>query len=121
TGSSAWSTDGTRRTRGRPARTWTSGRGARPSRPRPFSFRTSPARGNCAWIGVNGGLALGKDADDTLDVNANGFGSEIWDFPYEQKSGRADSARAEAMPGMFISPFWNDMILGEESEDFGRI
>src|SRR6185436_12373918 len=74
-----------------------------------------------AWIGVNGGLALGKDADDTLDVNANGFGSELWDFPYEQKSGRADSARAEAMPGMFISPFWNDMILGEESEDFGRI
>ncbi len=74
-----------------------------------------------AWVGVNGGLALGKSPTDTLDVNSNGFGTLLWDFPGAQKAGRQDTAGAFDMPGMFIAPFWADMILGDSSATYGRI
>lgn len=74
-----------------------------------------------AWIGVNGGIALGKSATDTLDVNANGFGTRQWDFPNPQKGGREDTSGADDMPGMFIAPFWADMIVGDTSGAYGRI
>jgi hypothetical protein len=74
-----------------------------------------------AWIGVNGGLALGKSPLDTLDVNSNGFGTRLWDFPGAQKSGRDDTAGAYDMPGMFIAPFWADMIAGSGATDYGRV
>jgi hypothetical protein len=74
-----------------------------------------------AWIGVNGGLALSKSPTDTLDVNANGFATLFWDFPYAQKSGRTDTAGAGNMPGMFIAPFWADLIVGDSAAKYGRI
>ncbi len=74
-----------------------------------------------AWVGVNGALALSKSADDTLDVNSNGFATQLWDFPNAQKSGREDAAGAYEMPGMFIAPFWADMIVRDSTTDFGRI
>ncbi len=74
-----------------------------------------------AWVGVNGGLALGKSADDTLDVNSNGFATRLWDFPNAQKSGRDDVDGAFDMPGMFIAPFWADMIVRDGATDYGRV
>lgn len=74
-----------------------------------------------AWVGVNGGLALGKSPTDTLDVNSNGFGTLLWDFPGDQKEGRQDTAGAFDMPGMFIAPFWADMVVGDTSATYGRI
>jgi hypothetical protein len=73
-----------------------------------------------AWIGVNGALALGKSPLDTLDVNSNGFGTRLWDFPNAQKSGREDTAGSYDMPGMFIAPFWADMIAGSGATEYGR-
>ncbi len=74
-----------------------------------------------AWVGVNGALALGKSPLDTLDVNANGFATTFWDFPNAQKSGRTDTAGASNMPGMFIAPFWADLIIGDSAATYGRI
>lgn len=74
-----------------------------------------------AWVGVNGGLALSKSATDTLDVNANGFATTFWDFPDDQKEGRADTAGAGDMPGMFIAPFWSDHIVADSTGTYGRI
>ncbi len=74
-----------------------------------------------AWIGVNGAVALSKSPTDTLDVNANGFATTQWDLPGTQKSGRTDTSRADDLPGMFIAPFWADMIVGDTSTSYGRI
>jgi len=74
-----------------------------------------------AWIGVNGALALSKDALDTLDVNANGFATTFWDFPNAQTTGREDTAGASNMPGMFIAPFWADLIVADSAGSYGTI
>jgi len=74
-----------------------------------------------AWIGVNGALALGKGGTDTIDVNANGFATSVWDFPYPQTQGRTDTAGASNMPGMFIAPFWADLIVSDTLGTYGAI
>jgi len=74
-----------------------------------------------AWIGVNGGLALSKDALDTLDVNANGFATTFWDLPNAQTTGREDTAGSSNMPGMFIAPFWADLIIEDTIDTYGAI
>ena len=78
-----------------------------------------------AWIGVNGGIALSKNATDTLDVNANGFATGSFDFPQRQYHSRADTMnqRAGYMPKNFIAPFWADWIVYQDtpSSTFGAI
>lgn len=74
-----------------------------------------------AWVGVNGALALSAGATDTLDVNSNGFATRLWDFPNAWKDGRADTAGAFDMPGMFIAPLWTDLILADSAGEYGRI
>ncbi len=75
-----------------------------------------------AWIGVNGALALSSNPDDTLDVNANRFYTGNWNFPQENYQGRSDTLQDDSwMPKNFISPFWNDMIIGDTTGQFGNI
>jgi hypothetical protein len=77
-----------------------------------------------AWVGVNGAIALTKTATDTNDVNANGFATTAWDFPYTPvRQGRADTVNTNGMPRMFISPFWADHIVEQDSPaaTFGKI
>jgi hypothetical protein len=74
-----------------------------------------------AWVGVNGALALSKNPLDTLDVNANGFATTFWDFPNAQTAGRTDTAGASDMPGMFIAPFWADLIIEDTVDTYGTI
>jgi len=78
-----------------------------------------------AWIGVNGALTLSKNATDTLDVNANGFYTAGWTFPYANPLRTArdtSTAVMGRMPINFIAPFWNDLILADTSGgQFGHI
>jgi hypothetical protein len=77
-----------------------------------------------AWVGVNGAIALTKSASDTNDVNANGFATSGWDFPYSPvRHGRADTVNLTGMPRMFIAPFWADHIVEQDSPaaTFGKI
>ncbi len=72
---------------------------------------------NYAWIGVNGAIALSKNATDTLDVNANGFATDGFDLPQRQHRGRPDTVRRAAgfMPKNFIAPYWGDWIVKQDS------
>ncbi len=62
------------------------------------------------WIGVNGAIALSKIPTDTIDLNAGGFWTAQWDFPYPQHHGRADTLGEDNMPKAFIAPFWADWV-----------
>jgi hypothetical protein len=72
---------------------------------------------NYAWVGVNGAIALSKNATDTLDVNSNGFATDGFDFPQRQHQGRPDTANRAAgfMPKNFIAPYWADWISKQDS------
>src|SRR6185436_1743480 len=66
-------------------------------------------------IGVNGGLAISKNATDTVDLNGNNFFPNSWTFPYgsNRRGGRSDTAYglgATRMPGNFFAPFWADLL-----------
>jgi hypothetical protein len=77
-----------------------------------------------AWVGVNGAIGLTKTALDTNDVNANGFATSAWTFPYSVvRHGRADTVNLTGMPRMFIAPFWADHIVAQDSPlaTFGHI
>ncbi|HTK81349.1 MAG TPA: FlgD immunoglobulin-like domain containing protein [Bacteroidota bacterium] len=78
-----------------------------------------------AWIGVNGGIALSKNATDTLDVNSNGDFTTAWSFPYGNvlRTGRDTSSTVMShMPINFIAPAWNDMIVADTlGTQFGHI
>ena len=74
-----------------------------------------------AWIGVNGAIALSNAADDTIDVNANGFASPYYDFPYPLHHHRADTVNASALPPNFIAPLWGDIIVGDTINEYGKI
>jgi hypothetical protein len=74
-----------------------------------------------AWIGVNGAIGLSKTATDTIHVNANGFATTVWNFPYPQWHGVDDTVGAGLMPPMFVSPFWADHIVGDTTGQFGNI
>jgi hypothetical protein len=72
---------------------------------------------NYAWVGVNGAIALSKNATDTLDVNSNGFATDGFDLPQRQHQGRPDTVRRAAgfMPKNFIAPYWADWISKQDS------
>ena len=72
---------------------------------------------NYAWVGVNGAIALSRNATDTLDVNSNGFATDGFDLPQRQHQGRPDTARRAAgfMPKNFIAPYWADWISKQDS------
>ncbi|TAK53062.1 MAG: T9SS type A sorting domain-containing protein [Bacteroidetes bacterium] len=74
-----------------------------------------------AWVGVNGAISLSKTSDDTVDVNADGFYTANWTFPNNIRRGRNDTDNATAMPRTFISPFWNDLIVGDTLTQYGNI
>jgi hypothetical protein len=74
--------------------------------------------GRYMWIGVNGGIAISKNATDTVDVNASGLFS-AWTFPYgnNRRGGRSDTGNAGSnqlrMPGNFFAPAWGDLWHGD--------
>ncbi len=78
-----------------------------------------------AWVGVNGAIGLTKTANDTDDVNANGFATTAYDFPYNVvRHGRADTVNTGGMPRMFLAPMWADFILHDTAgagSTFGKI
>src|ERR1051326_2627518 len=75
----------------------------------PFVFYGDTMR--YAWVGVDGAIALSKTATDTIDVNANGFATDGFDFPQRQHHSRADTNNAGRIPKAFIAPYWADWIL----------
>ncbi len=70
---------------------------------------------NFVWIGVDGAIALSKTAGDTIDVNANGFATMSFDFPYPQLHSRADTLDYGDMPKAFIAPYWADWVNKQDS------
>ncbi len=68
-----------------------------------------------AWVGVNGAIALGKSATDTIDVNDNGFATTGFDFPYPQRKNREDTLHYNNMPKAFIAPYWADWVNKQDS------
>ncbi len=89
-----------------------------------FSMRVFGSDNRYAWVGVNGAIALSNNAADTVDVNSTGFYTTTWDFPDSTRTGgRSDTSNGAAsrMPRYFISPFWNDLFLGDTTTTCGRI
>ncbi|MBI5216322.1 MAG: T9SS type A sorting domain-containing protein [Ignavibacteriae bacterium] len=85
-----------------------------------FTFGGSNVR--YAWVGVNGAMALSETATETLDVNANRFYTANWTFPQPNYENRSDTLQNDAwMPKNFIAPFWNDMIIGDSTAQYGNI
>ncbi len=67
------------------------------------------------WVGVDGAIALSKSATDTIDLNAGGFLTDKWDFPYPQHLSRSDTLHENNMPKAFIAPYWADWITKNDS------
>ncbi len=78
-----------------------------------------------AWIGIDGALALSKNATDTLDVNANGRFDATWTFPYNNplRVGRDTNTTVMShMPVNLIAPFRNDLFLADTlGNQYGHI
>lgn len=75
-----------------------------------------------AFVGINGAIALSKEATDTNDVNANGFATAAWTLPDDGVWGRrTDTVNQTLMPPMFIAPYWADHILGDSAGQYGHI
>ncbi len=76
-----------------------------------------------AWVGVNGAIALSKTAADTIDLNAGGFWTGNWDFPYAQHHSRSDTLHEQNMPKAFIAPYWANWITKNDSPlaTFGKV
>ena len=78
-----------------------------------FNFFDKPTR--YAFIGINGGMALGETIYDTLHLNSNDFFG-YWDIPSSQ-------IQPAGMPKNFIAPMWLDFKLLSEwfTCDSGKI
>jgi hypothetical protein len=66
-----------------------------------FNFFDKPTR--YAFIGINGGIALGETMYDTLHLNSNDY-FMMWDIPFSQ-------IQPTGMPKNFIAPMWLDFKL----------
>jgi hypothetical protein len=66
-----------------------------------FNFFDKPTR--YAFIGINGGIALGETTNDTLHLNSNDY-FMMWDIPFSQQ-------QPTGMPKNFIAPMWLDFKL----------
>ncbi len=79
---------------------------------------------NYVWVGVNGALALSKEATDTNDVNANGSYTTGWTMPGLIRTGsNRDTGATSRKPRFFIAGSWQDYFYGNciEGDQYGHI